>query len=167
MLGEQWVANRLRAEGTSTGLEGFGGWLLLIAIGQWLGIFGEVVQLLLELPRYASQWSVPPMRRGIIGEVGLNIALLAFMFYTTVMMSMKRREFPTLFRVQLALLVVAPLLVTWWTSMSAGRPIVGLEFAATAARAVVGVMGASLYTLLAEIGAGPKHFCLLIRDLVI
>src|SRR5262249_2208938 len=90
---------------------------------------------------------VTPMRRGIIGETGLNIALLAFMFYTTVMMSMKRREFPTLFRFQLALLVVVPLLVTWWTSMSAGRSIEGLEFAAIAARAVVGVIGASLSIL--------------------
>ena len=153
MIGEQQMAHRLRAEGTSTGLEGFGGWLLLIAVGQWLGIFGELVELLMELPRYASQWSAPSMRRGIIGEAGLNIALLVFMFYTTVMMSMKRREFPTLFRFQLALLVVVPLLVTWWTSRSAGRPIEGLEFAATAARAVVGVIGASfsiLYSLRSE-----------------
>ena len=131
----------------STGPEGFGGWLLLIAIGQWLGVFWTLAQLLLELPGYAGQLSDPSMRRAVIGEAGLDIALLAFMLYTTVMMSMKRREFPTLFRIQLALFVVVPLLSTWWTSTSTGKPLEGPEFTSTAVSAVVGVIGASLSIL--------------------
>jgi hypothetical protein len=134
-------------KGASTGPEGFGGWLLLIAIGQWLGVFWGLVQLLLELPGYASQLSDPALRRAVIGEAGLEIALLAFMLYTTVMMSMKRREFPTLFRLQLALVVVIPLLSTWWISRSTGKPLEGLEYTATAVTAVVGVIGASLSIL--------------------
>lgn len=127
--------------------EGFGGWLLLVAIGQWLGVFGGLVQFVLGLPDGASRWSDPALRRGIMEEAGLEIALLAMMLYTTVMMSMKRREFPTLFRIQLALVVVVPLLSTWWASTSAGEPIEGLEFAGTAVQAVVGVIGASLSIL--------------------
>ena len=127
--------------------EGFGGWLLLIAIGQWLGVFGGLVQFLLGLPDDLDHWGDPAMRRGIMGEAGLEIALLAMMLYTAAMMSMKRREFPTLFRIQLALVVVVPLLSTWWTSSSAGTPIEGLEFAGTAVQAVVSVIGASLSIL--------------------
>ena len=131
----------------STGLEGFGGWLLLIAIGQWLGVFGELGRLLLASTEYASQWSDPALRRGVMGEAGLDIALLAFMFYTTVMMSMKRRAFPTLFRIQLALLVIVPLLSTWWISTSTGKPLEGVDFTATAVNAVVATIGASLSIL--------------------
>jgi hypothetical protein len=127
--------------------EGFGGWLLLIAIGQWLGVFGQLAQLLLALPDYASRWSDLTMRRGIMGEAGLDLAVFAMMLYTAIMMSMKRREFPTVFRLQLALLVVVPMLSTWWTSTSAGKPIEGLEFAGTAVQAVAGVIGASLSIL--------------------
>ena len=127
--------------------EGFGGWLLLIAIGQWLGVFGGAVQFLLGLSDYASRWSDPLTRRGVVGEAGLELALLALMLYVAIMMSMKRRVFPTLFRIQLALVVVVPLLSTWWTSSSAGRPIEGLEFTGTAVQAVVGVIGASLSIL--------------------
>jgi hypothetical protein len=140
-------ADKALLAGTVTRPEGFGGWLLLIAVGQWLGVFAGLVQFLLGLPDYASRWSDPLMRRGVMGEAGLEIALLAMMLYTAVMMSMKRREFPTLFRIQLALVVVVPLLSTWWTSTSAGTPIEGLEFASTAVQAVVGVVGASLSIL--------------------
>ncbi len=134
---------------SSEKLEGFGGWLLLIAVGQWLSTLGTLVALLLELPGYLSQWAEPAMRRGIIGEAGLGVGLLGFMLYTSVMMNMKRHEFPTLFRIQLALFVVAPLLTTW----STGKTLGGLDFAATAAQAVIALIGASisiLYSLRSE-----------------
>ena len=137
----------------SSRLEGFGGWLLLVAIGQWFGPFGIVGDFLFELPAYLSHWSDPAMRRGIIGAAGLAAGLLAFMLYTAIMMSMKRHEFPTLFRIQLALLVVAPLLSTWWMSRSTGQPLGTLEFAATAVQTIVAFVGASisiLYSLRSE-----------------
>jgi hypothetical protein len=134
-------------------LEGFGGWLLLVAIGQWLGVFGTLGDFLMELPNYAAQWSDPAVRRGVVGEAALDAGLVAFMLYTAIMMNMKRHEFPTLFRLQLALVVVLPVLSILWMSRSTGHPLGTLDFAATAAQAVVGVIGASisiLYSLRSE-----------------
>ena len=134
-------------------LEGFGGWLLLIAIGQWLGVFGTLGDFLMELPDYAAQWSDPAVRRGIVGEAVLDAGLIAFMFYTAIMMNMKRHEFPTLFRLQLALVVVLPVLSILWMSRSTGQALGTVDFAATAAQAVAGVIGASisiLYSLRSE-----------------
>ena len=73
-------------------LEEFGGWLLLVAIGQWLGVFGALGDFLMELQTYAAQWTDPAVRRGVVGEVVLDAGLVAFMLYTTIMMSMKRHE---------------------------------------------------------------------------
>jgi hypothetical protein len=128
-------------------LVGFGGWLMLIAIGQWLSTLGTLVDLLLQMPIYVGQWADPALRQGLIGEVGLDAGLVAFMLYTSIMMNMKRREFPTLFRIQVALLVLVPLLSTWWMSRSTGKAPEGLDFAATAAEAVFGLVGASLSIL--------------------
>jgi hypothetical protein len=139
--------------GTSDRLEGFGGWLLLIAIGQWLGVFGTLGDFLMELPDYAAQWSDPAVRHGIVGEALLDAGLVAFMLYTAIMMNMKRHEFPTLFRLQLALVVVLPVLSVLWMSRSTGQPLGTADFAATATHAVVGVIGASisiLYSLRSE-----------------
>jgi hypothetical protein len=133
--------------------EGFGGWLLMIAVGQWAGLFWTLGGLLLKLPGYAGRWSDPSWTRAIVGEAGIGIGLLAFMLYTTVIMSMKRREFPTLFRLQLALFVVAPLASSVWTSLAMGTTLQGMDFAATATQAVFGVAGASisiLYSLRSE-----------------
>ncbi len=63
------------------------------------------------------------------------------------MMSLKRHEFPTLFRLQLALVVLAPLASSAWLSTSTGRPLAGLAFAATATQAIIGVTGASISIL--------------------
>src|SRR5438046_4387036 len=84
------------------GPEGFGGWLLLIAVGQWLGFLGRLMELVWELPTWVGQWSDPALCRATMGEVALSVGLLAFMLYTAIIMNMKRREFPTLFRLEAA-----------------------------------------------------------------
>jgi uncharacterized YccA/Bax inhibitor family protein len=130
--------------------EGFGGWLLLIAIGQWLGLLRELVEFIWALPTWASQWSDPALHRAAIGEAGLSAGLLAFMLYTTIIMSMKRRLFPTLFRIELGLFVVVPLLSIGWVSASTGVAVDQASFAGIAAEAVGGTIGAwisMLYSL--------------------
>jgi uncharacterized YccA/Bax inhibitor family protein len=130
--------------------EGFGGWLLLIAVGQWLGILRELVEFVWALPTWTSQWSDPILRRAAIGEAGLSAGLIAFMFYTVIMMSLKRGEFPTLFRIELALYVVVPLLSLGWVSASTGAMVDGASFAGIAAEAIIGTIGAwisMLYSL--------------------
>ena len=69
------------------------------------------------------------------------------MLYTTIIMSMKRREFPTLFRIELALFVIVPLLSIWWVSSSTGTAVDKVSFAGIAAEAVVGTIGASISIL--------------------
>jgi hypothetical protein len=127
--------------------EGFGGWLLLVAIGQWLGLFRELVEFIWALPTWLDQWSDLALQRAMLGEVGLSLGLLAFMLYTTITMSMKRHEFPTLFRIELALYVVVPLLTTWWVSKSTGTPVDKMTYAAIVAEAIAGTIGASLSIL--------------------
>ena len=127
--------------------EGFGGWLLLIAVGQWLGILRELLEFIWALPTWMSQWSDPVLRRAAIGEAGLSASLFAFMLYTVTMMSLKSREFPTLFRFELALYVVAPLLSIWWVSVSTGASVEGASFAGIAVEAVLGTIGACISIL--------------------
>ncbi len=94
------------------------------------------------LPTWTSQWSDPVLRRAAIGEAGLSASLLAFMLYTAIMMSSKRREFPTLFRIEVALYVVVPLLSIAWVSSSTGATVDGANFAGIAVQAVFGTIGA-------------------------
>jgi uncharacterized YccA/Bax inhibitor family protein len=140
-------------EQASDAPKGFGGWLLLIAIGQWLGILRELVGFVWALPTWANQWSDPILRRAAMGEAGLSAGLIAFMLYTVIMMSLKRHEFPTLFRIELALYVVVPLLSVGWVSVSTGAAVERASFAGIAAESIVGMIGAwisMLYSLRSE-----------------
>ncbi len=129
------------------GPEGFGGWLLLIAIGQWLGFLGQLVEFIWALPTWVGQWSDPVLHRATMGEAGLSFGLLAFMLYTAIIMNMKRRDFPTLFRIEAALLVVVPLLSIWWGARSTGTVVDQASFAGIATQAVAATIGASLSIL--------------------
>ena len=133
--------------GTAAKLEGFGGWLLLIAFGQWLGVFGALGRFMVALPDNARQWGDPIGQRTMIGEAALDLGLIAFMLYTAIVMTMKGRGFPTLFRIETALFVVVPLLSIWWGSASTGMPLDKASFAATVGQAIVGTIGASLSIL--------------------
>ena len=150
MLSKIWRVAGDRMKQAAGAPEGFGGWLLLIAIGQWLGILRELVELVWALPTWASQWSDPILRRTALGEAGLSAGLIAFMLYTTIMMSLKRQEFPTLFRIELALYVVVPLLSIGWVSASTGATVERASLAGIAVEAIIGTIGAwisMLYSL--------------------
>jgi hypothetical protein len=129
------------------GPEGFGGWLLLVVIGQWLGFFGQLMAFIWTLPTWVGQWRDPALHRATMGEAGLSVGLLAFMLYTAIMMNMKRREFPTLFRIEVALFVIVPLLSIWWVARSTGAVVDKATFAGIATQAVAATIGASFSIL--------------------
>jgi Protein of unknown function (DUF2569) len=127
--------------------EGFGGWLLLVAIGQWLGVLWGFADLAASFPDWIVQWRDPALHRATAGEAGLTLGLLAFMLYTAVVMNMKRQTFPLLFRIQAVLYVVVPLFSVWWVSNSAGTPVDRVSFAGIAMQAIAGTIGASITIL--------------------
>lgn len=91
----------LPAPRPGTPVEGFGGWLLVLAALQWLAVFGLLAWLsremgALERPGAAG---TPPLLTGYL-------AILAFVTWTAVAMMRRRRLFLVLLRIELVLLVV-------------------------------------------------------------
>ncbi|MFZ5782721.1 MAG: hypothetical protein ACOY4R_21170 [Pseudomonadota bacterium] len=82
-------------------VEGFGGWLLLLAGLQWLAVFGLLAWLSREMGAL--------QRPGAAGTPALltgYFAILAFVTWTAVAMMRRRRLFLVLLRIELVLLVV-------------------------------------------------------------
>jgi len=77
----------------------------------------------------------------------MTFGLLAFILYTAIIMNMKRREFPTLFRIEVALFVVVPLLSIWWVARSTGTVVDQASFTGVAVQAIAATIGASLSIL--------------------
>jgi hypothetical protein len=87
---------------------------------QWLGILAFVVRWALSVPAYVEMWSNPYWPPIVIGECLLNGAMLAVALYTAVMLMKRRRIFPKLFSVQLALVSILPLITLVWIAEGTG-----------------------------------------------
>lgn len=140
-----FASQRKKARPTGEKLEGIGGWLILVAIGQVLGIFRALAEFGKSLPDYEKHWSNPLLKNAIIGEVGLSAGMFAFMIYTAIMMGQKRRIFPTLFRVELVLFAVIPLLNLFWVSYAIGASFEKLGYETVIGQSIGIAIGAAVW----------------------
>jgi hypothetical protein len=120
---------------------GFGGWLILLVIGQILGIFRILKMIFDDLDLYREV--KPQAVLAVHAELGLNIAFLILAVVTAVAMFRKLRLFPTLWIYQGVAAVLLPILdgavVSAFLNVSlysivdatAGAQIVGTAIAVT------------------------------------
>jgi hypothetical protein len=123
-------------------LSGFGGWLLLLAIGQTLAPLRTLSILAQSADGYSAlqDSSVPNATLAIFAEVGLLIGFVAFQLFIIVSMYRKRHFFPRLFFYQWIAGVCIP--IADWMLVSALFHIPLSSLVTT--RDVIGVLGAGL-----------------------
>jgi hypothetical protein len=134
-----FVAHRFRLnerwKGPTGASQGSDRWLLFLMVLQWLAVLhalGDVVDSL-GPQRLASAASSGPYRYGgYIASIVALAALFIFVLWSAIMMHRKSRLFPKLFRIEMALLLFAPILialwVTWETEHGTVSPLVSVLF---------------------------------------
>ena len=123
-------------------LSGFGGWLLLLAIGQTLAPLRTLSVLAQSAEGYRAlqDSSVPNATLAIFAEVGLFVGFAAFQLFVTITMYRKRRFFRQLFAYQWIAGVCAP--IADWMLISALFHVPLNSLVTT--RDVISVLGAGL-----------------------
>ena len=104
------VLRRSLAPASGAPPEGFGGMLLYLAIVQWLGVVIVAARLLWRMPPWQDYVDAPQAHASSIAETIGHLAALAFVLWAAVSMARRRRLFPILLRIELALLAVLPVM---------------------------------------------------------
>jgi len=102
------VVRRSLAPASGAPPEGFGGMLLYLAIVQWLGVVIVAARLLWRMPPWEDYVEAPQVHASSIAEVIGHLAALVFVLWAALSMTRRRRLFPVLLRIELALLAVLP-----------------------------------------------------------
>lgn len=121
-------------------LEGFGGWLALLALGQTLAPLRLAAQFLQTLPTYKPVMAMNNGAAVFYGEAAVNTVLTLFVAYVTVRMWQRKRTFPVLFTWEWAVVMVVPVLDLLAVSAAFGMPLGELmdrEFLVSEAKSVV------------------------------
>jgi len=136
------VTSALRAPNSGVGPSGFGGWLLLLAIGQSLAPLRTLSVLAQSADGYRAlqDSSIPNATLAIYAEVGLFIGFAAFQVFIIISMYRKRHFFPRLFFYQWISGICVPIADWMLTSVLLHIPLNSL----VTARDVAGVLGAGL-----------------------
>ncbi|WP_263486389.1 DUF2569 family protein [Mesorhizobium sp. B261B1A] len=104
-------------------LIGFGGWLMLLAIGQVLSPLRTLADLANSAEGYRQLMSLPNGLVAVYSEVALNLAFLALQLVVLISMLRRSRRFPQLFLVQWIAIPVVFLLDTILISSTLGVPV--------------------------------------------
>ncbi|ESY91989.1 DUF2569 family protein [Mesorhizobium australicum] len=104
-------------------LVGFGGWLMLLAIGQTLSPLRTLAHFANSADGYQKIMTLPNGSLAVYGEVALNLAFLALQLVVLVSMLRRSRRFPQLFLCQWFAIPAVFILDTIWTSSILGVPV--------------------------------------------
>ena len=136
------VTSARRVPDRAIGPSGFGGWLLLLAIGQTLAPLRTLNVLAQSADGYRAlqDSSIPNATLAIYAEVGLFICFAAFQVFIIVSMYRRRRFFPELFYSQWVAAMGVPIADWILTSTLLHIPLDSL----VTVKDIAGVLGAGL-----------------------
>jgi len=121
VLGHHLARHRVPS-GSSATPEGFAGWLLAVAAGQWLAVLLLLAAFVRHVP-----WTIDasaPMQLHLFG----HLLLLVFATWAAILMMRKSRLYPTLLRLELVLLVVLPPIDALWMADENGAYVTEPKF---------------------------------------
>ncbi|OBQ61129.1 DUF2569 family protein [Mesorhizobium erdmanii] len=104
-------------------LVGFGGWLMLLAIGQALSPLRTLADFANSADGYQQLMTLSNGPLAVYGEVALNLAFLALQLVVLVSMLRRSHRFPQLFLFQWVAIPVVFILDTIWIVSSLGVPV--------------------------------------------
>lgn len=104
-------------------LVGFGGWLMLLAIGQALSPLRTLADLANSVEGYQQLMTLSNGPLVVYGDVAFNLAFLALQLVVLVSMLRRSHRFPQLFLSQWFAIPVVFILDTIWISSILGVPV--------------------------------------------
>lgn len=104
-------------------LVGFGGWLMLLAIGQTLSPLRTLADFANSADGYQQLMTFSNGPLAVYGEVALNLAFLALQLVVIVSMLRRSHRFPQLFLLQWLAIPVVFALDTIWIASILGVPV--------------------------------------------
>ncbi|TIO10499.1 DUF2569 family protein [Mesorhizobium sp.] len=117
------VRSAIKPSQNPAGLVGFGGWLMLLAIGQALSPLRTLVALGSSSDGYQQLMTLPNGTLAVYGEVALLLAFAVFQVVVFVAMLRRSYRFKQLFLYQWFAIPVVFLLNTVWVSAVLGIPV--------------------------------------------
>ncbi|QND64935.1 DUF2569 family protein [Mesorhizobium loti] len=104
-------------------LVGFGGWLMLLAIGQTLSPLRTLADFANSADGYQQLMTLSNGPLAVYGELALNLAFLALQLVVLVSMLRRSHRFPQLFLLQWLAIPVVFVLDTIWVASVLGVPV--------------------------------------------
>jgi hypothetical protein len=115
-------------------LEGIGGWLILMAIGQAVGPL-QVLRGMIEEYSGLPEGTFARLPAAMLGDAAIRLAFTGFLVWTAFLFFNRRAEFPKMFIVSYIAALAAPFALSLWVTVASGinvmSNLVTSEFLAT------------------------------------